>query len=83
MKKQNDRLKENLSSRRRDRINPKKYSGKSIVDIVAAYDDKRKEELDKQVSALDEEEKTIIGKRSNYSGNKNDVDEFKSDHNSS
>jgi hypothetical protein len=42
LRKQTDKLKESLAARRKDRIDPKKFSGLSIVDLVVAYDEEEK-----------------------------------------
>lgn len=77
MKKQNEKIKENLSSRRKDRINPKQYSGKSIVDLVAAFDDSKKAEYMDKVRKMRENEEAVLEKRKDYSGNRYDVEEIK------
>lgn len=45
LRKQTDKLKENLATRRRDRIDPKKYSGFSIVDLAVGFDSAKKKEI--------------------------------------
>jgi len=69
LRRQTDKLKESLASRRRDRIDPKKYAGLSIVDLAVAFDSDRKRQLmNKSVELRDEEEeiknsKLLIGNR--------------------
>ncbi len=48
LRKQTEKLKDNLAARRKDRIDPKKYSGFSIVDLAVAFDaDKKKEAMER------------------------------------
>lgn len=42
VRKQTEKLKENLVTRRKDRIDPKKYAGLSIVDLAMEFDDEKK-----------------------------------------
>jgi hypothetical protein len=49
-RKHSDKIKSNLASRRSDRIDPKSKQNFSIVDIVYAYDDKKKEEFEKRMN---------------------------------
>jgi hypothetical protein len=51
-KKQSRDLKQNLAARRTDRVDTKNKQGFSIVDLVFAYDDKRREEFDRRVMEL-------------------------------
>lgn len=44
-RKQTEKLKENLATRRKDRIDPKKYAGLSIVDIAVAFDSEQKKTM--------------------------------------
>jgi len=73
LRKQTDKLKENLASRRKDRIDPKKYSGFSIVDLALSFDlDKKREVMDRAMKLKSEE-----GEFSNSElliGNRNDDD---------
>lgn len=43
LRKQTDKLKENLATRRKDRVDPKKYSGLSIVDLAVAFDHNKRD----------------------------------------
>lgn len=45
VRKQTEKLKENLATRRKDRIDPKKYAGLSIVDLAIAFDDEHKKTM--------------------------------------
>ena len=72
--KQNKVLKENLSSRRKDRINPNEFKGFSIVDLATAFDLDRKRTLQEKVSKLRDKEAEMIKKRKDYTGNRYDTD---------
>ena len=72
--KKNEKIKENLSSRRRDRINPNEFKGFSIVDVAVAFDNERKLELSNKLKKLKEEEKEMLKKREEYTGNRYDAD---------
>jgi hypothetical protein len=73
LRKQTEKLKENLASRRKDRIDPKKYVGFSIVDIAVSYDmDKKKENMDRALRIKKDEEEVLKSKL--LIGNKDDAD---------
>jgi hypothetical protein len=73
IRKQTEKLKENLATRRKDRIDPKKFSGFSIVDLAVSYDmEKKREMMDKATKFRKEEEKTLESEL--LIGNKNDPD---------
>jgi len=69
LRKQTEKLKENLAARRKDRIDPKKYSGFSIVDMAVSFDMDKKREIMERTSKMlvGEEEvkesKLLIGNR--------------------
>jgi len=73
IRKQTEKLKENLVSRRRDRIDPKKLGGFSIVDLAVAYDMDRKREMLTRTSKFEDEEKELL-KSELLIGNRYDVD---------
>ena len=56
LRKATEKLKENLATRRRDRIDPKKFGGFSIVDIAVAYDMEKKKKLMEQSTQFRGEE---------------------------
>ena len=70
LRKQTEKLKENLAARRKDRIDPKKFSGLSIVDLVVAYDEEeKKKKFDRSAQFIAEEKaaresELLIGNRS-------------------
>lgn len=71
--KRNEKIKESLSSRRRDRINPNDMKGFSIVDLAVAYDQDTKNKHTQRLNKLRNEEKEMLKKRKDYEGNKNDL----------
>lgn len=72
--KKNDKIKENLSSRRKDRINPNEFKGFSIVDLAAAFTNDKKLKLKEKSEKLKIEEEEMLAKRKDFLGNKYDVD---------
>jgi len=74
IRKQNDKLRENLSSRRRDRINPNEFKGFSIVDLAVALDEDKKQVLARKAAELKKEEDKIRASREEYVGNRYDID---------
>jgi len=72
-RKQTEKLKENLATRRRDRIDPKKYSGLSIVDLAVAFDQEKKDDMFNRSTKFIEEENEIRGSEL-LIGNKEDQD---------
>lgn len=74
LSKKNEKLKESLFFRRKDRITPNEFKGFSIVDLVVAFDDEKKEKLQKKVRKLKLEEKALLKRREAYKGNRHDVD---------
>lgn len=73
LRKQNEKLKENLASRRKDRIDPKRYSGFSIVDLVVLFDEEKKQKMEDKVGNFSKEEKELL-KSDLLIGNKEDSD---------
>jgi hypothetical protein len=74
LRKQTEKMKENLSARRRDRVDPNKYKGFSIVNLAVAFDDKRKEELISKRKKQKARQKEVLAKREGYTGNQFDND---------
>ena len=77
--KKNEKLKESLSARRKDRINPNEFKGFSIVDLAAAWTTERKRDLQEKSEKLKQREKEMLEKRKEYVGNRYDVDVKKKD----
>jgi hypothetical protein len=74
LSKKNEKIKESLSSRRKDRINPNEFKGFSIVDLAIAFDNEKKLKLKTRVDQLKREEKEMLEKRRDYAGNQYDSD---------
>lgn len=74
LRKQTEKIKENLSSRRRDRINPNEFKGFSIVDLAVAFDADKKKVLEEKTKELKKEEKAIRESREGYDGNRYDIE---------
>jgi len=72
--KKNEKIKENLSSRRRDRINPNEFKGFSIVDLAVAFTNDKKLKLQEKMLGLKKEEQKMLAKRKDYLGNRYDAD---------
>lgn len=79
LSKKNEKIKESLSFRRKDRINPNEFKGFSIVDLAVAFDMEKKAKLQTKISNLKVEEKAMLEKRKNYKGNKYDIVSEESD----
>jgi len=74
IRKENKVLKENLATRRKDRINPNELKGFSIVDLAVAFDEEKKLKLQEQIRKNIAEEELVIASRKDYSGNRYDVE---------
>jgi hypothetical protein len=74
LSKKNDKIKESLFSRRKDRVNPNEFKGFSIVDLVAAFNEEKKRRMSEKLSKLKEEQEVMLEKRKSYKGNMEDID---------
>ena len=74
IQKQNDKIKENLSTRRKDRIDPNAFKGFSIVDLAVAFDDQKKLKLQDQIQKNKEENERIRAAHAKFPGNRNDTE---------
>jgi hypothetical protein len=74
LSKKNEKIKESLSSRRKDRINPNELKGFSIVDLAVAFNNDKRLKLKEKSEQLKAEEMEILEARKSYTGNKNDID---------
>jgi hypothetical protein len=74
LNKENKKIKESLSSRRKDRIDPNKYKGFSIVDLAVAFDEQKKEKLYETIKGNKLEESLFMESRKDYFGNRFDSD---------
>lgn len=73
LRKQTEKLKESLATRRRDRIDPKKREGFSILDLAASYDKEKKDRSLSEAKAFFKEEEKLK-KSSLLVGNRKDLD---------
>ena len=73
LRKQTEKLKENLATRRKDRIDPKKYAGLSIVDLAVAFDQEQKDNMFKKSRQFNEEDSELF-KSELLIGNSEDQD---------
>lgn len=73
LRKQTEKLKENLATRRKDRVDPKQYSGLSIVDLAVAFDQNKKDQLLGKVLEY-ENENNLLRNSDELIGNRNDQD---------
>jgi len=48
LRKQSDKIKDNLASRRKDRLDPNEFRGFSIVDLAVSFDDAKKQKLEQK-----------------------------------
>ena len=74
IRKENKTFKENLSTRRKDRIDPNEFKGFSIVDLAVAFDNNKKVELTEKALRNRRAEKEAEEKRKDYTGNRYDID---------
>jgi hypothetical protein len=74
LSKKNEKIKESLSSRRKDRINPNELKGFSIVDLAVAFNNDKRLKLKEKSEQLKAEEVATLEARAAYTGNKNDID---------
>lgn len=73
LSKKNEKIKESLSSRRKDRINPNDMKGFSIVDLAVAFNQEKKQQLNDHMKKLRAEEQEAIESRADYKGNRHDA----------
>mgnify|MGYP006279955061 CR=1 FL=1 len=73
LRKQTDKLKDNLANRRKDRIDPKKYTGLSIVDLAVNFDMEKQREKYEAIEKLRQEEEEVV-KSPLLKGNRDDED---------
>ncbi len=74
LRKQTEKIKENLSARRKDRIDPKDYKGISIVDLAIAFDKEKRDKLERKVRKLKKEKDESAKELKSHTGNRYDVD---------
>lgn len=74
LRKQSDNIKENLATRRKDRVNPNEFKGFSIVDLAVAYDNDKRMKLEEKVRSMKGEQEIAKKVLSDYPGNKYDIE---------
>ena len=74
LSKKNEKIKESLSSRRKDRVNPNEFKGFSIVDLAVAFNNEKRVALKEKVDKLKQEEQEMLKQREEYDGNRYDAD---------
>lgn len=74
LSKKNEKIKESLSARRKDRVNPNEFKGFSIVDLAINFNQEKKRRMQDKMNKLRQEQKEMEEKRSGYTGNRYDAD---------
>lgn len=74
LRKQTEKIKENLSVRRKDRVDPNQFKGLSIVDLAVAYDDHKRLKMEKKARHLKKEQDSAAKELEEFAGNRNDID---------
>jgi hypothetical protein len=59
LRKQSDKIKDNLASRRKDRVDINEFKGFSIIDLAVGFDDAKKLKLELQARKMKEEQVDI------------------------
>lgn len=74
LSKKNEKIKESLSARRKDRVNPNEFKGFSIVDLAVNFNRQKKVKMEEKMAQLRKEQKEMEEKRGEYQGNRYDAD---------
>ena len=74
LRKQTEKIKENLSARRRDRVDPNDYKGFSIVDLAVAFDQEKRAKMEAKARKLRQEQKDVLKELKKHPGNRYDID---------
>ena len=74
LRKQTEKIKENLSARRKDRINPNEYKGFSIVDLAVAFDQAKRAKLENKARELKQEQDEALALLKQNPVNRFDID---------
>ena len=77
LRKQTEKIKENLSTRRRDRVDPNKLKGVSIVDLAVAFDDQKRLRMENKSRKLKAEQEKVRKDLEEFAGNRHDKDDIK------
>lgn len=73
LRKQSDKIKDNLASRRKDRLDPNEFKGFSIVDLAVAFDDAKKQKLEAKAREMKADQEGLI-KALEENSSKDDID---------
>ena len=60
LRKHSDKIKENLASRRKDRIDVNEFKGFSIVDLAIAFDDVKRAKLEQKARSMFKEQEPLF-----------------------
>ncbi len=60
LRKQSDKIKDNLASRRKDRLDPSEFKGFSVVDLAVAFDDNKKAKLERKARDMKEKQDVLL-----------------------
>lgn len=74
LSKKNEKIKESLFARRKDRINPNEFKGFSIVDLAINFNQEKKRKMDDKMAKLRKEQVKMEEQRGDYHGNRYDND---------
>ena len=74
LRKQTEKIKENLSVRRKDRVDPAKLKGLSIVDLAVSFDQEKRIRMENKARRLKAEQVKAADELAEFPGNKYDVD---------
>jgi hypothetical protein len=74
LRKQTEKIKENLSVRRRDRVDPNQFKGLSIVDLAVSFDEQKRSKMEAKARRLKAEQVKAEKELKTFSGNRYDVD---------
>jgi len=73
LRNQSNKIKDNLSARRKDRVDPNKFKGFSIVDLAAAFDDSKKLKMEAKARKMQEAQEASAKALNDY-GNRDDIE---------
>lgn len=74
LRKQTEKIKDNLLSRRKDRIDPHEHKGFSIIDLAVSFDQQKRDKLSRRVEIHKQEEEDIATEYRKHEGNRYDLD---------
>jgi len=74
LRRQTEKIKENLSSRRKDRIDPHEHKGFSIIDLAVGFEQEKKDKLARRVERNKQEEVEARDEYKKFEGNRHDLD---------